>query len=910
MSYPFQEVEIFAKEYWAEHLIYKVSNNSNKPKYYVLDMFPYPSGAGLHVGHPLGYIASDIISRYKRQCGYNVLHPMGFDAFGLPAEQYAIQTGRHPKETTEENIQRYKEQLDKIGFCYDWDREFRTSDPEYYKWTQWIFSQLFEHYYDIQEGKARPITDLINQFEENGTHSVHAATASELSFSAENWASYEEHKKSEILMNYRLAYTDYAMVNWCQELGTVLANDEVVNGKSERGGYPVERRPMRQWFLRITAYADRLLNDLVDLDWSDSMKEMQRNWIGRSEGASVFFDTEIGKLLEVFTTRPDTIFGVSFMVIAPEHPMLEDLVIQEQKHEVEAYISYVKGRTDVERQSEKKVSGVFTGSYAIHPFTGSKIPIYTSEYVLIGYGTGAIMAVPSDDERDRMFAEKFGLDIMEVVEKPEGISGDNKIGKLVNSSFLNGLSVKEAIQEAISKIEEKEIGSKQVNYRLRDAGFSRQRYWGEPFPIIYDKSIPELVTFNEYPTLPDVESYKPTGDGNSPLAAVKSWVEVGDAVRETDTMPGYAGSSWYFLRYMDPSNKERFVGKEAEEYWENVDLYIGGTEHAVGHLMYSRFWQKFLYDLGEVSQIEPFKRLVNQGMIQGRSLFLDLNDGRNLHIPIQFADRNDRLTIESWSQAKKLDNRLEEVPDHEISWVEIDGEKFIQLRPDIEKMSKSKFNVVNPDDIITQYGADVFRMFEMFLGPIEQHKPWDTKGIDGVAKFMRRFWALFYDESGLIVTNDEPTKAEMKAVHQCIKKVQDDIERMSFNTCISAFMIVTNELTSLKSHKRDCLEPLVKLIAPFAPFTAEKIFQDLGANESVVDAEFPKFEASYLIEDEIEYPVSINGKMRKKISLANGISPDDAKEIVLNDEVVQKWVEDKPIRKFIFVPGRIINIVV
>ena len=911
MSYPHKKVDDFAQQFWEEQQIYKVENQSEKPKFYVLDMFPYPSGAGLHVGHPLGYIASDIVSRYKRQNGFNVLHPMGFDAFGLPAEQYAIQTGQHPRDTTDQNIARYKEQLKKIGFCYDWSREFRTSDPDYYKWTQWIFSQLFSSYYDNKTQKAQPIEQLIQHFEQSGTANIDVAQTQALNFSAQDWAGYAKNKRDEILMNYRLAYTDYSMVNWCQELGTVLANDEVVNGKSERGGFLVERRPMRQWFLRITAYADRLLESLNHLDWSDSMKEMQRNWIGKSEGALINFKTEEGKNLKVFTTRPDTIFGVTFMVVAPEHEMLEELTTMERSEAVDEYVEYVKSRTDVERQQEKKVSGEFTGSYAIHPFTNKKIPIYVSEYILIGYGTGAIMAVPSDDDRDEAFAKKFGLDIIEVVDKSEheNATAAQKVGKLVNSDFLNGLEVKDAIAKAIDQVEEQEVGERTTNYRLRDAGFSRQRYWGEPFPILYKKGNAELI--NELPVkLPEVDSYQPTGDGKSPLAHAEEWMVVGDDIRETDTMPGYAGSSWYFLRYMDPNNKDRFVGKDAEQYWQNVDLYIGGTEHAVGHLMYSRFWQKFLFDLGLVSQNEPFKKLVNQGMIQGRSLFLDLSD-REMRVPIQFADRDDRINKEQWEKAKAFDGRLAEVDESELNWQSENGAEFLQLRPDIEKMSKSKFNVVNPDEIIDEYGADVFRMFEMFLGPIDQHKPWDTKGIDGVAKFLRKFWTMFYNEENELDLNDEePTKEELKIVHHCIKKVREDIERLSFNTCVSAFMIATNELTSLNCKKRKVLEPLVALISPFAPHTAEQIWQDLGNETSVVDAVYPEVIEDYLIEDEIEYPVSINGKMRTKINLANGIAQDAAKEIVLSNDVVKKWVEDKPIKKFIFVPNRIVNIVV
>ena len=910
MNYPHHEVEKFANQFWDKKKIYEVSNQSKKPKYYVLDMFPYPSGAGLHVGHPLGYIASDIVSRYKRQSGFNVLHPMGFDAFGLPAEQYAIQTGRHPRETTEENIENYKRQLKKIGFSYDWSREVVTSDPNYYKWTQWIFSQLFQSYYDITQQTARPIDELIAQFERNGTAGIDVAQTTTVEFTAEEWNGFSANKQDELLMNYRLAYTDYSMVNWCQELGTVLANDEVVNGKSERGGYDVERKPMRQWFLRITAYADRLLQSLDDLEWTDSMKEMQRNWIGKSEGASLQFETKTGTAIEVFTTRPDTIFGVTFMVLAPEHDAVEEFTTIEQQEQVDQYIETIKSKSDVERQQEKAVSGVFTGSYAIHPFTGKELPIYISEYVLIGYGTGAIMAVPSDDERDERFAKHFDLDIINVVEKEEGVSATDKTGTLINSDFLNGLTVQDAIAKAIDQIVAQGIGERTINYRLRDAGFSRQRYWGEPFPIVYDKGNATLL--EELPVqLPSVNSYQPTGDGKSPLANAKDWMYIGDKIRETDTMPGYAGSSWYFLRYMDPQNQDQFVGEDAEHYWENVDLYIGGTEHAVGHLMYSRFWQKFLFDLGLVSKQEPFKKLVNQGMIQGRSLFIDLVDGRSLHVPIEFADRDDRISESQWKKAQEIDSRLAELKNDDISWQKIDGKAMIQLRPEVEKMSKSKLNVVNPDDIIDEYGADVFRMFEMFLGPIDQHKPWDTKGIDGVAKFLRKFWSLFYNEDQkLIITDEEPSKEEYKAVHQCIKKVREDIERLSFNTCVSAFMIATNELTALQCNKRKALQPLVALLSPFAPHTAEKIWQDLGEQGSVVDANFPTVKEEYLVEDEIEYPVSVNGKLRTKLKFAKDIEHAAVKEAVLADETIQKWTEGKEIKKFIFVPGRIVNVVV
>ncbi|MBX2845208.1 MAG: leucine--tRNA ligase [Saprospiraceae bacterium] len=910
--YNFKEIEAFAKTFWNEHQVYKVEVDTSKPKYYVLDMFPYPSGAGLHVGHPLGYIASDIVSRYKRQKGFNVLHPMGFDAFGLPAEQYAIQTGRHPADTTAENIARYKEQLDKIGFSFDWSREVQTCDPSYYKWTQWIFLKLFNSWYNKLSNKAEPIEDLVAHFNAYGTTGLDAFAGQEFQFSDDEWKEYSEEEQQSILMQFRLAYLDYSMVNWCPELGTVLANDEVKDGKSERGGYPVVRKSMRQWFLRITAYAERLLDDLNELDWSDSMKEMQRNWIGRSEGASVWFKTADGDHeIEIFTTRPDTIFGATFMVIAPEHELVQSITSSEQQLEVQDYLDYVGARTDVERQQEKKVTGAFTGAYAINPFNNHKMPIYISEYVLIGYGTGAIMAVPSDDDRDNAFADKFGLDIIDVIDKSmyEGAGREDKLGKMINSGFLDGMEVLEAIKVATEKIEDMGIGKLKVNYRLHDAGYSRQRYWGEPFPIIYKDGVAQQAPDQLPLELPEVESYKPTGDGEAPLARLTDWVNIDqNTKRETDTMPGYAGSSWYFLRYMDPHNDQEFVSKEKQDYWQDVDLYIGGTEHAVGHLMYSRLWQKVLFDYGLVTKKEPFKRLVNQGMIQGRSLFLDIHD-RALHVPIEFADREDRFFAKDFAKLQQADNRFEGIAENDIDW---EGEeKYVTLRPEIEKMSKSKFNVVNPDEIIDKYGSDVFRMFEMFLGPIEQSKPWDTKGIDGVSKFMRKFWALFCTEEGeLKLTDKQGSDEEFKVLHKTIKKVTEDVERMSFNTCISAFMIATNEFTSLKTTSKDILEPMVALIAPFAPHSAEQLWQKLNKTGSVVDASFPTFEEKYLVESSYEYPVSINGKMRAKIAFPLDMDKNAIQAHVLADERISKWTEGKEIRKFILVPGRIINVVV
>jgi leucyl-tRNA synthetase len=923
MEYQPWEIEKKWLEYWKKNNIYKVDNDASRPKYYVLDMFPYPSGSGLHVGHPLGYIASDIFSRYKRMKGFNVLHPMGFDAFGLPAEQYAIQTGKHPAVTTAENISRYKQQLESIGFCYDWSREINTSDPKYYRWTQWIFMQLFNAWYDRAQNKARLISELIQIFETEGNLHIDAVTTNDLTFHAETWKQLTEKEQQHILMQYRLAYQSYADVNWCEALGTVLANDEVVNGVSVRGGYPVVKRPMRQWFLRITAYAERLLEGLDRVDFPESLKEMQRNWIGRSEGALVQFRLEkSNETIEVFTTRPDTIFGVTFMVLAPEHPMVEKLVTPDCEPEVGQYITYVKSRSERERQAEvKTVSGAFTGSYAIHPFTHQPIPIWISEYVLMGYGTGAIMAVPADDARDRAFAEKFQLPVIDIIDKSmyPGATIEDKVGRMINSDFLNGLEVKDAISRMIDVLEEKKIGQRKINYRMRDAGFSRQRYWGEPFPVIYRNSIPYLIDESELPLeLPVVSDYKPTGTGESPLSKVAAWVNLPDGSRrETDTMPGYAGSSWYFLRYMDPHNDNAFVGKEAQAYWKDVDLYIGGAEHAVGHLLYARFWHKFFYDMGWVDTDEPFRKLINQGMIQGRSNFVYKVKNENKFV--SFNLKNNYEIIPIHTDIYIVDNDILDIEKFKVMYPDYAEAEFI-LEEDgkyhcgweIEKMSKSKYNVINPDDIIDQYGADTFRMYEMFLGPIEQSKPWNTQGIDGVYKFVKKFWRLFYDEKGkLLVNNEPPTLTELKILHKTIKKVTDDIERFSFNTCISNFMICVNELKELKCSKRSILEPLVLLLAPFAPFITEELWQDVLLNKgSVHKASFPVCDENILIENTFEYPVSVNGKLRVKITLPLDATQQDIEPVVLSNEVIQKWLNGNQPKKIIFVPGRMINVVV
>lgn len=923
-EFDFSIIEAEARKKWADNDVYKVNIDSSKPKYYVLDMFPYPSGAGLHVGHPLGYIASDIFSRYKRLKGFNVLHPMGFDAFGLPAEQYAIQTGQHPAKTTIDNIATYKRQLDKIGFSYDWSREVVTSEPEYYRWTQWIFIQLFNSWYDKSAEKARNISELTAIFAQSGNTGLQAACDEKTAeFTAEEWASFSERQQQEILMQYRLAYQSYALVNWCPALGTVLANDEIVNGVSERGGHPVERKKMSQWFLRITAYAERLLQGLDTLDWSDSMKEMQRNWIGKSIGAMVSFPLEGHDAdVEVFTTRVDTIFGVSFLVIAPEHDLVAQITTPEYAEAVDAYKKVCAAKSDIERQQEKVVSGQFTGAYVTNPLNGAKVPVFIADYVLAGYGTGAVMAVPSGDQRDFSFARKFDLPIIQILDAQKNTEEEadpTKDGKYVNSDFINGMTYSEAVPAVIAELEKLGKGYGKVNFRMRDAGFSRQRYWGEPFPVYYDQDgIVRVLEENELPlTLPTVEDFKPTADGRSPLANAPEWVDaLGDGkTRETDTMPAFAGSSWYFLRYMDPKNEEAFVGQDAQAYWQDVDLYIGGTEHAVGHLLYSRFWHKFFKDNNWVSTEEPFKKLVNQGMIQGRSL-LTKADSINgmpagIHVPLSYTGPGDKIFKDKFTELTKADNRFAHInPETEVNWEDADGKPFISLQFEVEKMSKSKFNVVNPDDMIAQYGADTFRMFEMFLGPIEAHKPWDTNGIEGVSKFVRKVWRLYnFNEAGNPTVKEEASKDELKVLHKAIKKVTDDIERFSFNTAVSALMIAVNDFGKLTPLSRTTLETIPVLMAPLAPFIAEALWTRMAKEGTVFDATFPLFDEKNLVEDNVLYPVSINGKVRVKLEVSASLNPKEVEELVLGEADVQKWLEGKSPKKVIVVPGRIVNIV-
>ena len=914
MEYNFREIEAKWQQEWKERGVYRVKTDASRPKFYVLDMFPYPSGAGLHVGHPLGYIASDIYSRYKRLCGYNVLHPMGYDAFGLPAEQYAIQTGQHPAVTTEQNIARYREQLDKIGFSYDWEREVRTCEPEYYKWTQWAFLKMFAHYYDRTEQKARPIEALVAHFEAHGTEGIDAACTTELSFTAEEWHAMSEEQKEQTLQNYRLAFRADTMVNWCPKLGTVLANDEVKDGLSVRGGYPVEQKRMKQWLLRVTAYAQRMLDGLDSLEWSESLKEIQRNWIGRSVGAQVFFDAEMAngetRPLEIFTTRPDTIFGVTFMVVAPEHEWLAAMTTDEQRAAVEEYVEQTKKRSERERIAEtKRVSGVFTGSYATNPFTGKRIPIYASDYVLSGYGTGAIMAVPAHDSRDYAFARHFGLDIVPVVEggNLEESSYDAKEGAMINSDFLNGTDVKEAINLMFAEVERRGLGKRLVNYRLRDAIFSRQRYWGEPFPIRYEGDVARPLAEDELPLcLPPIKNFGPTEQGEPPLARVEGWEY------ELSTMPGFAGSSAYYLRYMDPHNNEALVSKEANEYWRNVDLYIGGIEHATGHLMYSRFWNMFLYDLGYVCESEPFKKLVNQGMIQGRSNFVYRVVGTNQFVSLGLRDQYQ--TQEIHVDVNIVKNDILDLDAFRAWRPEFADAEFILENGQyicgwaVEKMSKSMFNVVNPDFIVEQYGADTLRMYEMFLGPLEQSKPWDTNGIDGVHKFLRRFWRMFHTRTGeWALTDEQPTDKELKTLHKTIKKIREDIENFSFNTSVAAFMICANELG--ECHKRAILEPLTILIAPFAPHIAEQLWEMMGHSTSICDAHYPECNEEYLVENSFEYPIMINGKLRCKQVYPLSATPAELQADVVTKEEVQRWLEGATPKKIIVVPGKIINIV-
>ena len=1043
MDYNFREIEKRWQEYWRDNKTYHVEIDHDKPKFYVLDMFPYPSGAGLHVGHPLGYIASDIYARYKRLKGFNVLHPMGYDAYGLPAEQYAIQTGTHPAVTTEKNINRYREQMDKIGFCFDWDREVRTSDPDYYKWTQWTFIQLFNSYYCNQARQARPISELVELFARQGTAGLDLACTKPLEFTAEQWNAMSEKEQQEVLMNYRLAYLADTMVNWCPELGTVLANDEVQDGLSVRGGFPVVRKSMKQWLLRITAYAERLLTGLDTIDWNESIKDVQRNWIGKSMGASVLFDIADKDIkLEVFTTRADTLFGVTFMVLAPEHPMIAELTSDDQRESVEEYVAWAKNRSERERMSEvKKVSGVFSGSYAVNPFNGTKIPIWISDYVLMGYGTGAIMAVPAHDSRDFAFARHFQLPIIQVVTKPGeempdvsewAESFDAKDGVLINSEFLDGLTVKDAILRMIQELERLGIGKGKTNYRLRDAIFSRQRYWGEPFPIYYKNGMPYAMDVDKLPLqLPSIDAYKPTENGEPPLARAKNWVTDDGCPIETNTMPGFAGSSGYYLRYMDPHNNDEYFSKEANNYWQQVDLYIGGAEHATGHLIYSRFWNKFLFDIGIACKDEPFKKMVNQGMIQGRTSFVyrvnyekmaewrmwqllkdnklgvefvrDYKMGRrrfdfycpskNIIIEIKKMTDLEKVAEPYESIAKQLgckilltpirsvlnddeyldvENKIKEmiagrdIPEFEsgeqvlfpplfvsknvagrefysdpirvdINMVHndiLDMDEFKVWRDDlkgaeficekdkdgndiyvcgweIEKMSKSKYNVQNPDDLVARYGADTLRLYEMFLGPLEQSKPWDTQGIEGVHRFLRKFWKLFVNEKGeLQVSDNQATKEELKSLHKLIKKEEEDIERISFNTVVSAFMICVNELSDMRCDKREILEPLTIMISPYAPHIAEELWHLLGHSDSVVNQTFPEFNKDLIVENSFLYPVSFNGKKRFDINLSLDMSDEEMRDVVLAAPESKKWIEGLVVRKVIIIRNKIINIVV
>ncbi|MBF1288826.1 MAG: leucine--tRNA ligase [Porphyromonadaceae bacterium] len=926
MEYNFRAIEARWQAYWRAEDVYRVTEDPSRPPYYVLDMFPYPSGAGLHVGHPLGYIASDIFARYKRLRGFNVLHPMGYDAFGLPAEQYAIQTGQHPEVTTTENIRRYREQLDQIGFSFDWSREVRTSDPEYYKWTQWVFIQLFHSYYNNATGKAAPISELIAHFEVEGTKGINVAESEALSFTAEEWRSWDKKKQMQTLMNYRLAYLGETMVNWCAALGTVLANDEVQDGVSVRGGHPVEQKKMQQWCLRVSAYAGRLLDSLNDLEWSESLKESQRNWIGKSEGAEVRFPLVggDGAELTVFTTRVDTIYGVTFMVLAPESDYVSMVTTAEQQAAVEVYLAATRRRTERDRLSDRRVSGVFSGSYATNPLTGEAIPVWISDYVLAGYGTGAVMAVPAHDSRDFAFARHFGLPIIQVV-VPEGEeatdpatweeSKDSKSGVLINSGIITGLSVTDAIAKMKAHVKSEGLGQIKTNYRLRDAIFSRQRYWGEPFPIYYDaEGIAHTISEDELPLcLPEVDKFLPTSDGQPPLGRAKGWHTAEGFPYELSTMPGFAGSSAYYLRYMDPHNDKALVGRDKNAYWRHVDLYVGGAEHATGHLIYSRFWNKFVYDLGLVVEDEPFRKLVNQGMIQGRSNFVyrikdtntfvslglkDQYDTTPIHVDVNIV-YNDQLDLEAFRAWR---------PEYATADFILEDGKYI-CGWAVEKMSKSMYNVVNPDMIVERYGADTLRLYEMFLGPLEQSKPWDTNGIDGVHRFLRKLWGLYYSADGLRVTDTPATKEELKSLHKLIRKVTQDVEQFSFNTSVAAFMICINELQGLKTASREVLQPLLILLAPFAPHITEELWHAIGEETTIVAAQWPEYDEKLLVEDSFKYPVSFNGKTRFIIELPREASQDEIREAVLSADEAQKWLEGKTPKKVIIVPGRIINIV-
>jgi len=934
MEYNFSEIEKKWQETWRKNRTYQVNIDASKPKFYVLDMFPYPSGAGLHVGHPLGYIASDIYSRYKRLSGFNVLHPMGYDAYGLPAEQYAIQTGQHPAITTENNIKRYREQLDKIGFSFDWNREVRTCDPDYYRWTQWAFIQMFNHYFNNDTQKAEPISLLIEQFAAKGNSGVNAACSPTNPFTATEWKAMNEKEQQELLLNYRIAYLAETQVNWCAELGTVLANDEVKEGVSVRGGYTVVQKKMKQWALRVSAYAQRLLDGLDTIDWSDSLKEVQRNWIGRSEGASVNFNIKgHPDVIEVFTTRPDTLYGATFMVLAPEHDLVSQLTTPEYQTEVDKYITWVKGRTERERIADvNKITGQFTGSYGINPLTKQEIPIWIADYVLSGYGTGAIMAVPAHDSRDFAFAKYFNMPIIQVVagegeEQTDPAtwteSYDAKEGRMIHSGVINGMEVKQAITTIIKYIEEQKLGYGKINFRLRDAIFSRQRYWGEPFPVYYKDGLPYVLTEDQLPLeLPEVDKYLPTEDGQPPLGRAKDWQTAEGYPYELSTMPGFAGSSAYYLRYMDPRNNQQLVSSEANHYWQDVDLYIGGTEHATGHLVYSRFWNKFLYDLGEVCKDEPFKKLINQGMIQGRSNFVYRIKNTNtfvsynlrkehevteIHVDVNIVHHDvlDTEKFKNWlPEFKNAEFILEDLPDGKA------GGKYV-CGFAVEKMSKSMYNVVNPDDIINQYGADTLRLYEMFLGPLEDSKPWDTSGIEGVHRFLKKLWRLFTTTDGQFEVSDEkPTEAEQKALNKTIKKITDDIEKFSFNTAVSAFMIGVNELTDLKCNKREILERLVVLLAPFAPHITEELWSALGHATSITDARYPICEEHYLVEDIKTYPISFNGKTRFMIDFPANATKEEIEKAVLSDEKTQKYLENRAPKKIIVVPGKIVNIVI
>ncbi len=916
MEYQVREIEKKWQSNWKNQKAYQVPNQSDKPKCYVLDMFPYPSGAGLHVGHPLGYIASDIYSRYKRLKGFNVLHPMGYDAFGLPAEQYALEHGVHPAKSTHDNIDNFRSQLDNIGFCYDWDREVRTCDATYYKWTQWIFLQLFNSYFDRQLNKANPITALVAVFEKEGNVNHACPVDSQFNFTAADWKSWDEKAQQDVLMQYRLAFCGFGEVNWCAALGTVLANDEVINGFSERGGHPVEKKKLRQWYLRITEYADRLLTGLDTIQFSDAMKEMQSNWIGKSYGAEIDFKVaDHQATLTVYTTRPDTVFGVDFLVVAPEHELIHEITPAAHQKDVADYIAYVKSRSERERIAEKKITGCFTGAYVVNPFNQQRIPIWISEYVLAGYGTGAIMAVPCGDDRDFKFAQHFNIPITNIIgDAFDGTAANpTKEAILTNSDFLNGVVQKDAIQIVNEKLEAMGIGKKKVNFRMRDAAFSRQRYWGEPFPIQWKNGIAYPLSETELPLLlPTVENYGPGPDGEGPLANIEDWKV---NYFETNTMPGFAGSSWYFLRYMDPHNDTAFCDRKVSDYWGQVDLYIGGTEHAVGHLLYSRMWTKALYDLGHIGFDEPFKKLLNQGMIQGSSRFVYRKRGTQvfvsaglaksmevdqLHVDVNIVDgvELDTAAFKKWK------------PDYANATFELEEGKYI-CGVEVEKMSKSKFNTVNPDDLVNKYGADTFRMYEMFLGPVEQSKPWDTKGIEGVHRFLKKLWRLFYDEmKGKVWVDEKATPAELKVLHRTIKKTEEDTERHSFNTAVSSFMICVNELFDLGCHKKEVLEQVLILLAPYAPHISEELWALLGNQGLVIDAPFPVFDAQYVTETSKEYPVSINGKVRTNIAIALDATEAQVHEIVLGNELVQKWMEGKSVKKLIFVKGKMINVVI